>query len=44
MDGHQVNCIECQVTSGMEANEAGKENESHRVSMCRLNRMIGDKA
>lgn len=44
MDSHQVNYIECQVTSGMEANEAGKGDGSHRVSMYRSNRMIGKKA
>lgn len=44
MGSHQVNYMACQVTSGMEANAAGKGDGSHRVSMCKLNRMLGKKA
>ena len=40
MDSQQVNHIECQVTSVIEANEAGKGDGNCRVSGCRLNRMI----
>lgn len=44
MGSHQVNYMACQVTSGREANEAGKGDGGRRVSMCRLNRMLGKKA
>ena len=41
MGSHQVNYMACQVTSGREANEAGKGDGGRRVNMCRLNRMLG---
>lgn len=37
---NQVNYIEYQTTSVLEANEAGKGDESHRVSGYSLNRMV----